>query len=186
VSLEEQQLQMLRRMATLDPPPCFMGGYAEDALLAGTLTRAHEDFDWRLPRRELELRTAQAKRLGFSGFETWGEAAPGEPFYLYAENGGLKLDLGIADEERSSLWIKVHRLSFTVDGKEAPAGYRRSRAGSRGISTTPMIAGVIWGPRTDTATEPRRRASPVTLASGNPCASAQIEANARPLAATAS
>jgi hypothetical protein len=56
MSLEEQQLQMLRRMATLDPPPCFMGGYAEDALLAGTLTRPHEDFDWLLPRRELELR----------------------------------------------------------------------------------------------------------------------------------
>jgi len=34
MSLEEQQLQMLRRMATLDPPPCFMGGYAEDALLS--------------------------------------------------------------------------------------------------------------------------------------------------------
>jgi hypothetical protein len=63
MSLEEQQLQMLRRMATLDPPPCFMGGYAEDALLAGTLTRPHEDLDWLL-------------------------------------------------------------LSFTVDGKEAPAGYR--------------------------------------------------------------
>jgi hypothetical protein len=49
-SLAEKQLDLLRRMASLDPPPCFMGGYAEDALLAGAVTRPHEDIDWLLPR----------------------------------------------------------------------------------------------------------------------------------------
>jgi ketosteroid isomerase-like protein len=123
-SLEERQLEMLRRMAGLDPPPVFMGGYAEDALLAGAVTRAHQDFDWLLPRNELDLRKEQARRLGFGGFETWGEAAPGEPFYLFAENGDLKLDLGIADWEGSDYWMKVHKLSFQIDGEDAPAGYR--------------------------------------------------------------
>ena len=33
--------------------------------------------------------------------ETWGEAAPGEPFYLFGENGDLKLDIGIADSRNS-------------------------------------------------------------------------------------
>lgn len=115
---------MLRRMASLDPVPCFMGGYAEDALLAGSVTRPHGDFDWLLPRSELELRRAQAERLGFSEFETWGEAAPGVPFYLFTQNGDLKLEIGIADEEDGALWLKIHRLFFQVGGQEPPAGYR--------------------------------------------------------------
>jgi len=123
-SLAERQLDLLGRMAALDPPPCFMGGYAEDALLAGAVTRPHEDIDWLLPRSELALRLAQAEEIGFASFETWGEAAPGEPFYLFGQDGGLKLDLGIADEADGHPLVRVHRLSFEVDGREAPAGYQ--------------------------------------------------------------
>jgi hypothetical protein len=47
---------------------------------------------------------------------TRGAATPDAP-----PNGDAR---STTDEERSSLWIKVHRLSFTVNGKEAPAGYR--------------------------------------------------------------
>jgi hypothetical protein len=111
-------------MASLDPPPCFMGGYAEDALVAGAVTRPHGDLDWIFPRRELDLRLAQAEQLKFSGFSTQGEAAPGVPFYLQAEAGEVQLDLGVADEEDGWVWMKVHRLLFEVDGQEAPAGYR--------------------------------------------------------------
>jgi len=101
-----------------------MGGYAEDALLAGSVTRPHGDFDWLLPRSELELRQAQAERLGFSGFDTWGEAAPGVPFYLFTQTGDLKLEIGIADEEDGALWVKIHRLFFQIGDQEPPAGYR--------------------------------------------------------------
>jgi hypothetical protein len=111
-------------MALLDPAPCLMGGYAEDALLAGTVTRPHDDLDWVLPRSELELRLGQARELGFTEFETRGEAAPGEPFYLHAEVGDLSLDLGIGDKEDGALWMKVGRLSFDMGDGEAPAGYR--------------------------------------------------------------
>jgi hypothetical protein len=125
MTLAERQLAMLRRMAALDPAPVFIGGYAEDALAAGTVTRPHQDLDWFFPRRELDLRRAQAEKLGFTGFETWGEAAPGEPFYVYAWTpDDVRLDLGIADEEDGPLWVKVHRLFFEVDGREAPAGFR--------------------------------------------------------------
>jgi hypothetical protein len=125
VTLAERQLEMLRRMAALEPLPVFMGGYAEDALTTGTVTREHEDFDWVFPRRELALRRAQAEELEFEGFETWGEAAPGEPFYLFSwAPGDLRLDLGVADEEDGGLWVKVHKLFFEVDGAEAPAGFR--------------------------------------------------------------
>jgi hypothetical protein len=51
----DAQRAMLARMAGLDPPPFSMGGFAEDALLAGTVTRPHEDFDWLLQRSELQL-----------------------------------------------------------------------------------------------------------------------------------
>jgi hypothetical protein len=89
------------------------------------VTRPHEDVDWLLPRQELQLRLAQAAELGFETFETWGESAPGEPFYLYGENGDLKLDLGVADEVDGRPYVKVHKLFFEVEGGgEAPAGYR--------------------------------------------------------------
>jgi hypothetical protein len=127
VSLPEAQFDLLRKLAALDPPACVMGGYAEDALLAGTVTRPHGDIDPLLPRRELELRLAQFAELGFGDFSTWGEAAPGQPFYLYGQNAGnpeLKLELGIADEEDGKLWIKVHKLMFDLDGEEPAVGYR--------------------------------------------------------------
>jgi hypothetical protein len=31
MTLATRQLKTLRRMAALDPPPCFIGGFAEDA-----------------------------------------------------------------------------------------------------------------------------------------------------------
>ena len=111
-----QQLDLLRRMSELDPPPCVWGGYAEDALLAGTVTRPHLDVDWLLPRRELDLRLEQARELGFTNFESWGEAAPGEPFYLSARNGELSIDLGIGEEADGHLLVRVWKLAFEVDG----------------------------------------------------------------------
>jgi hypothetical protein len=122
--LTTRQLDLLRRMAQLTPAPWVMGGYAEDALLAGTVTRPHVDVDWLFPRRELELRLAQARALGFTQFETWGEAAPGEPFYLFAQADDLKIDMGITDEADGRHLIRVHRLGFDIAGREAPAGYQ--------------------------------------------------------------
>jgi hypothetical protein len=51
-------------MSVLEPPVRIIGGYAEDALLAGTVTRPHVDVDWLIPRREYELRLAQASEFG--------------------------------------------------------------------------------------------------------------------------
>jgi hypothetical protein len=119
-----RQLDLLARMAALDPIPCVIGGYAEDALVAGTVTREHEDIDWLVPRSELSHRLDQAERLGFTEFETWGESAPGEPFYLYTKHGDLSIDIGVCDEVDGRHVVDVFRLAFLIDGKEAPAGYR--------------------------------------------------------------
>ena len=122
--LTARQLELIRTLARFDPPPWFMGGYAEDALLAGAVTREHEDIDLIFPRSEEELRLAQLAELGFRDWETWGEAAPGVPFYLFGQNGELRLDLGIVDQADGYNWMRVDRLSFTVGGEEAPAGYQ--------------------------------------------------------------
>lgn len=122
--LTARQLELLRRMSELDPPPFVFGGYAEDALLAGAVTRPHLDVDWLLPRSELELRLDQARSLGFSEFESWGDSAPGEPFYLFAPNGDLSIDLGVSDELDGRHFARVWKVAFEVDGREAPAGYQ--------------------------------------------------------------
>jgi len=114
------QLDLLRGMSRLDPAPYLFGGYAEDALLAGKVTRPHLDVDWLCPRRELDLRLAQARELGFSEFETWGESAPGEPFYLFAQQGDLRLDLGVGDELDGHNVLRVHNLAFAP----VPVPYR--------------------------------------------------------------
>jgi hypothetical protein len=111
-------------MESLDPPVWIMGGYAEDALFAGSVTRPHDDIDWVYRRSEHALRLAQAQELGFEGFGVWGESAPGEPFYLSADAGELRLELGVLDEEDGALWLKVYKLAFDLDGREPPAGYR--------------------------------------------------------------
>ena len=121
-ALFDRQLALIEEMAALEPPPWFMGGWAEDAVLAGEATRPHDDVDWLLRRRELDERLGQAARLGFQTFETWRESAPGEPFYLYAESGELKLDLGVADEDEGRPVLRVHKLFIDVDGREPTAG----------------------------------------------------------------
>lgn len=120
----ERQLDFLRRMSALDPPVWIMGGFAEDALLEGRVTRPHDDIDWAYPRSEHDLRLAQAHELGFARFETWGESAPGVPFYLSADDGDLRLELGVVDEEDGALWIKMHSLAFDIDGASPRVGYR--------------------------------------------------------------
>jgi hypothetical protein len=120
----ELQLDLLARMAALDPPPRIIGGYAEDALVGEGVSREHEDVDWLLPRAELPMRLEQAGRLGFTAFETWGESAPGEPFYLTSQQGDLSIDVGVCNEVDGEHVIDIHRLMFEIDGAEAPAGYR--------------------------------------------------------------
>jgi hypothetical protein len=122
--LTTRQLGLLERMASLDPAPVVMGGFAEDALLAGAVTRPHGDVDWIFPRGELDLRVRQAAGLGFHSLDTWGEAAPGEPFYLSGDSGDLRLEVGVADEIDATLFVRIFSVAFDVDGEPPKVGYR--------------------------------------------------------------
>jgi Aminoglycoside-2''-adenylyltransferase len=57
--LARRQFDLIVKVAALEPAPRFMGGYAEDAILAGSVTRAHEDVDLIFPRDQQELRLAE-------------------------------------------------------------------------------------------------------------------------------
>jgi hypothetical protein len=122
--LASRQLDLIAKLAALEPAPWFMGGFAEDAVLGGSVTRPHEDVDLVCPRDQQELRLAQLAGLGFTNWETWGEAAPGVPFYLFGQSGDLRLDLGIVDQTDGRNWMRVYKLAFTVGGEAAPAGYQ--------------------------------------------------------------
>ena len=68
--LTGRQLDLIAHLAALQPPMFLMGGYAEEA-----------------------LRMDQLAELGFTEWETWGEASPGVPFYLFGHSGDLKVDV---------------------------------------------------------------------------------------------
>jgi Aminoglycoside-2''-adenylyltransferase len=85
--LAKRQLDVIAKLAALEPPPSFMGGFAEDAVLARTVTRPHEDVDLIFPRDEQELWLARLAELGFADWETWYEGAPGVPFIFSARTG---------------------------------------------------------------------------------------------------
>jgi hypothetical protein len=101
-------LELLRRLARLDPPPAVMGGFAEDALLAGYPTRRHADLDLLIPRSELVARCEQFSALGFEHFETYFDEVPGRPLVLHAAAGGLDLELGVANLDAHGIpWFRL-------------------------------------------------------------------------------
>ena len=117
--MQDVNSTLLTKLAALEPTPSFMGGYAEDALLAGIVRRPHEDVDLIFPRDQQDLRLAQLSELGFTDWETWGGPPRGVPFYLFGQNGDLKLDLGITDEADG------HRSGCASTSWRSPSAARR-------------------------------------------------------------
>jgi hypothetical protein len=93
-------LNLLRALGQLEDPPALFGGFAEDALLAGTITRPHADLDLLIPRPQLSRRLEQFRALGFASFESYFDEAPGRPLVLHAKAFGLDLELGIINVTR--------------------------------------------------------------------------------------
>ena len=108
--LTARQLELIATLAALEPPPWFMGGYAEDALLAGAVTREHEDVDLIFPRAEEELRLrparrARVRRLG---------------------------DLGRGRTRRAVLPVRPERRAQARPGDRRPGGRRATGCASTG------------------------------------------------------
>jgi hypothetical protein len=90
---ERAQLDLIERLMALEPPVHLFGGFAEDAVLFGKVSRPHADVDVLVWLDELPLRLDQAQSLGFGPFETRFEPAPGRPLAVGAVSGGVDLEL---------------------------------------------------------------------------------------------
>jgi len=93
VDLTSAQLDLIRGLMNLDPPVFLFGGYAEDALLHGTVARPHDDVDVFVWFDELQVRMQQVRALGFDAIESRFEPSPGRPLVVGAARGDLQLEL---------------------------------------------------------------------------------------------
>ena len=91
-------LAIIERLAALEPPVFTFGGFAEDALLDGSITRPHGDLDVLVARSSLELHLAQLGELGFTDFDVLFEPQAGRPLVLGGAHDGQDLELGVFDE----------------------------------------------------------------------------------------
>ena len=97
VDLAAAQLDLIAGLMVLDPPVFLFGGYAEDALLYGTVARPHDDVDVFVWRDDLPSRLDQVRALGFEGIESRFEPSSGRPLVVGAARGDLQLELCIGD-----------------------------------------------------------------------------------------
>lgn len=113
---------LIGRLSTLDPPMFVFGGFAEEALLEGTLQRPHGDVDVIVRRNELDARLRQVEELGFAPLGVYYEPRPGLPLVMGGSGNGLNLELGIVDEGTSGFYFvtgdadgEPHRFDLTDD-----------------------------------------------------------------------
>lgn len=113
--LNQRYLDLIRRLGRLEPPVFVFGGFAEDALVWGKITRSHSDLDVMIRRGELEGRLRQFAGLGYENFDTFYELVPGRPQVLNGAVDGAHLEVSMLEDDRGE------RLFFLVD---APDGRR--------------------------------------------------------------
>ena len=92
-------LELIARIGNWEPPTFIFGGFAEDALLHGVISRPHNDVDVLVFREQLNLYIPQAKNLGFEDFYVYYEPIPGRPLVLNAANEGLHLEISIFERD---------------------------------------------------------------------------------------
>lgn len=118
-----EYLPLIESLMAVEEPIWLFGGFAEDALLGGSITRHHDDVDFLIERSRLERGLRIFDELGFDPPEIRWEPVPGEPLVLGTVRGELNLELSIfeiADDGAPSFVLtdasgRVHRASMPVD-----------------------------------------------------------------------
>jgi hypothetical protein len=94
------QLDLIAEVMGLNPPLYLFGGFAEDAVLYGKVSRPHQDVDMLIWRDQLAMRIEQVRVFGFDSFEVRFEAAPGHPLAVGARSHhGLDLEFCIGERD---------------------------------------------------------------------------------------
>jgi hypothetical protein len=92
-----EYLPLIRSLMDVDAPIHLFGGFAEDALLAGSIRRQHDDVDYLVPRDRLEDGLRVFDELGFERPEIRFEPSPGMPLVMGTVRDGLNLELSVVD-----------------------------------------------------------------------------------------
>jgi hypothetical protein len=115
VASDDSYLELIGRLATFDPPVHVMGGFAEDAVLHGAVTRPHDDVDVMVDRLMLDRFLAAAAELGFDRFATLFEPVEGIPLVMAASNEDVHLEITVYDRSPEG-----HVSCLMTDAEGAP------------------------------------------------------------------
>ncbi len=91
------QLELISTAMQWSPTVYLFGGFAEDALLYGTLARPHTDIDLLVFIEELEPAFKNAAQLGFRTFETRWQVTPRGPLATGCISGGVNLEFCVME-----------------------------------------------------------------------------------------
>lgn len=85
------------------PPVWLFGGFAEDAVLNGQVTRPHVDIDLLAFRDDLPVLMTRAAGIGFERFTVRWHNLDGQPLAAGSVAGGIDLEFCIADRTDEDL-----------------------------------------------------------------------------------
>lgn len=108
-------LPLIEQLATSQPASFVFGGYAEDALLHGRVSRPHDDLDVLVARPIASELIARLEGLGFRPFDVLFEPVAGRPLVLGSSRGSLNVELGLYDGGES-----MRPPSFVIPWADRP------------------------------------------------------------------
>ena len=88
---------LFEALMTFEPPVYLFGGFAEDALLHGSVVRPHEDVDVLVSRDALERQLENARAIGFAFDEVRFQPIEGKPVVLGTTDGSVNLEISVHD-----------------------------------------------------------------------------------------
>ena len=153
VASDDSYLELIGRLATFDPPVHVIGGFAEDAVLHGAVTRPHDDVDVMVDRLMLDRFLAAAAELGFDRFATLFEPVEGTTLVMAASNEDVDLEITLYDRSPeghvSCLMTDAEGAPIVIASQEAlrdrffrdddPSALMLGIAPARGSSTTLQV-----------------------------------------------
>lgn len=128
-TLGAEYLPLIRSLMEVDPPLHLFGGFAEDALLGGSISRHHDDVDLIIPRDRLPEGLEIFDDLGFAPPEVRFEPSPGRPLVMGTVRDELNLEMSVVDVApggSKSFTVpdhdgRLHRVLLPIDMFSWPA-----------------------------------------------------------------
>src|SRR5688572_28648900 len=100
-----EYLPLIGSLMKLDAPIVLFGGFAEDAMLNGTIRRHHDDVDFLIERSSLPRGLEIFDELGFGPPEVRWAPVAGEPLVMGTIRDELNLELSVK-EFRTDLGVE--------------------------------------------------------------------------------